>query len=235
MKRVRLPVARGVFVASAFLFALIALLPLRLALDWMDLGQRGLSARAASGSLWFGALQEAGIGPVALGDVSARFHLLPLFLGRARLTLESEDEANGIRGAIVASRHGFAFDSVDGTLRDAFFPPLPFGRIELEDFSAGFANGQCVQAGGSVRVFAGGDLATLGLAAELGGTPRCEGAALLLPLAGRSGRLDVRLFADGRYRLDLRVAADPAMGQQLVAAGLRPVPGGFGMRLDGSF
>ena len=85
---------------------------------------------------------------------------------------------------------------------------------------------------------AGGDLAALGLANGLTGVPRCDGEALLLPLAGRSGleRIDIRLFADGRYRAELRVAAgDPAMGQRLAAAGLQPVAGGYGLRFDGHF
>ena len=52
------------FLAAAFLFSLVALLPMRLALDWLGFGERGLSARAATGSLWLGALQEAQVGPV---------------------------------------------------------------------------------------------------------------------------------------------------------------------------
>lgn len=238
MRRIRLPVGRSLFVALAFLFALVALLPLRLAVSWMALEERGLSARAASGSLWFGMLQEARLGPVPLGDVSARLNLLPLFLGKARLALASEDPDNGISGAIVATRSGFAFDSIDGRLGGLVLPHVPVGRVELDDFSAGFANGQCVMAGGRLRVFAGGDLAALGLANGLSGVPRCDGEALLLPLAGRSGleRIDIRLFADGRYRAELRVAAgDPAMGQRLAAAGLQPVAGGYGLRFDGRF
>ena len=47
------------------------------------------------------------------------------------------------------------------------------------------------------------------VSAELSGEPRCEGPALLLPLAAGTGRerVDVRLFADGRYRADIVVGA----------------------------
>ena len=49
-----------------------------------------------------------------------------------------------------------------------------------------------------------GELAGVPLAAGFSGEARCDGPALLLPLASQSGadRLDVRLFADGRYRVD---------------------------------
>jgi hypothetical protein len=51
--RVRLPLGRTLFFVCAFLFALIALFPLRLALDWLSLDERGFAARErgeASGS-----------------------------------------------------------------------------------------------------------------------------------------------------------------------------------------
>ena len=48
------------------------------------------------GQLWLGALKEAQFGAVPLGDVSARLNILPLLLGRARLSL-SRDEARRAR------------------------------------------------------------------------------------------------------------------------------------------
>ena len=47
----------------------MALVPLRAALGWFDVGGRGLAAREAAGTLWRGALKEAQFGRVPLGDV----------------------------------------------------------------------------------------------------------------------------------------------------------------------
>ena len=48
--RIRLPLGRSLFFVCAFLFALVALLPLRLALDWLGLDDKGFAAREARGS-----------------------------------------------------------------------------------------------------------------------------------------------------------------------------------------
>src|SRR5688500_17079151 len=145
--RFRLRVGRKSFLAAAFLFALIALLPLRLALDWLGFGEHFLTARAATGSIWRGALQEAEAGPVQagpvpLGDVTARLNVLPLFLGRARLSLAGADAETGLEGAVTLSRHSFGFDDVTGRFRTvALFAPLPVSTLDFDDVSAGFTSG----------------------------------------------------------------------------------------------
>jgi general secretion pathway protein N len=224
----------AVFLAAAFLFSLLALLPLRLALDRLGLSEHGLTARAATGSLWGGALQEAQVGPVPLGDLGARLHFLPLLLGRARLSLYSA-EPGTFAGAIVVSRHSFGFDDVSARLRvGALFAPLAVPTVDFDDVGARFTSGRCTHAEGNVRAALSGSTGAVGLA----GQARCAGDALLLPLASPSGaeRLNIRLFADGRYRVEALVRpADPALAGRLVAAGFRPVGSGFGMRVDGAF
>ena len=205
MTRIRLPVGRTLFFVAVFLLSLAALLPLRLALAWTGLDRSGLSAREASGSAWLGALQEARVGPVPLGDVRARIGALPLLVGRARLAVSG---GQGIDGAATVSRHGFGIDDASGTLRAAaLFAPLPLSTIELDGLSARFAGGLCTQAEGSVRATFAGPVAGIPVASALAGEARCAEGALLLPLAGQSGieRLDLRLFPDGRWRADLAV------------------------------
>ncbi|WP_129790862.1 type II secretion system protein N [Sphingosinicella sp. CPCC 101087] len=235
---VRLPIGRTLFLLAAFVFTLVALFPLRLALDRLGFEERGLAARSATGSVWNGALQEARIGPVALGDVHARLNLLPLFLGRARLSVIAAEE-NGLVGAVSVSRHGFGFEDFDGRIRaGTLFAPLPLTSLDFDDLSAGFAGGRCVRADGGVRAIVSAQAGGIGISPELVGRARCAGDALLLPLAGRSGmeRLDVRIFPDGRYRLDLLVrSTDPAVGAALAAAGFRRVAQGYAMRIDGAF
>lgn len=236
--RFRLPLGRSLFVGAFFAFALIALLPLRVALGAFGFAELGVSARAATGSVWAGALQEAHIGPVALGDVGARLNLLPLLLGRARLSLAEPDEGAAFEGAVILSRHSFGFEDVSGRFRLGGLSPLPVAGVELQDVSAAFAGGRCIRAEGRVRAAAGGELAAIGLASGLAGNARCADGALLLPLASQSGmeQLNLRLFADGRYRAEILVrSGDPAVLARLAAAGFRSVGNGYALRLDGSF
>ena len=229
----------ALFLVAAFLFALLALLPMRLALGWFGFGERGLTARAATGSVWLGALQEAQIGPVPLGDVKARLNFFPLFLGRARLTLAGADEATGLEGAVTVSRHSFGFDDVSARLRvGALFSPLAVSMLDFDDVSAGFTGGRCTRGEGRVRAAVSGQVAGISLASGLAGQARCAGDALLIPLVSQSGmeRLDIRLSGDGRYRLELLVRpGDEAVRGRLIAAGFRPAGQGYGMQVDGAF
>lgn len=226
------------FLAAAFLFSLLALLPLRLALDRLGFEDRGLTARAATGSLWSGALQEAQLGPVPLGDLSARLNVLPLFIGRARLSLHGA-EPGTFDGAVIVTRHSFGFDDVSARLRvGALLSPLAISMIDFDEVSGGFASGRCTRGEGRVRAAVGGEIAGMRLASGLSGEVRCAGAALLLPLASQSGmeRLDIRLLPDGRYQVRLLVrTTDEAVRGRLLAAGFRATPQGFVMQVDGAF
>ena len=67
------------------------------------------------------------------------------------------------------------------------------------------------------------------------GEVRCDGAALLVPLAGAVGSLDVRLFADGRYSLRATIRGGGSLGAALRAVGFAEMPGGTALRRDGTF
>lgn len=237
--RIRLPMGRTAFFLGFFAFSLLALLPLRLAMDWFGLADRGVAAREATGSVWLGALKEAQLGPVPIGDVAARLNSLPLFLGRARVTLTRDDAAGPFEGALTASRNAFGFDDVTGQLRlGPLLAPLPIAALELEDFTAGFADGLCARADGRVRATVAGELGGIALPAGLSGTAACAGDAVMIPLAGESGleRLVIRLFADGRYRAELLVRpSDPTLGAALATAGFTPSGAGFVRVVEGSF
>lgn len=239
MRRIRLPIGRIALVAGFFLFALLALLPMRLALDRMGFDRGGLSARAATGSVWNGALEEARIGPVPLGDVRARVNFLPLLLGRARLSLASADPAVGFSGAVTVTRHSRSFDDVTGRLRaGTMFAPLPVTGVDLDGVSASFADGRCLDAGGRVTVMLGGPAVAIGLGRGLIGRAQCAGDAVLIALADQTGtaRMNLRLHSDGRYGVDFLVrTVDPATRAQLVAAGFRPAGTGLGMQAGGRF
>lgn len=205
--RLRLRWWRELFFLGALLFSLVALLPLRFALDWLGFADRGLAAREAVGSVWLGALEEARFGTVQLGEVGTQLRALPLLAGRARLDLRQQGD--GLRGAVTASRHGFGIDDATGTLESPALDALPPTTLDLADVSVRFGDGLCANAEGRVTVRMAGDLGGVPLAASFSGEARCEGPALLLPLRSQSGadRLDVRLFADGRYRIDVTLTA----------------------------
>ncbi|HYI38701.1 MAG TPA: type II secretion system protein N [Allosphingosinicella sp.] len=193
---------REIFFLCALLFSLVALLPLRFALGWLGFAEKGLAAREARGSVWLGALSEARFGTVPLGDVATRLRVLPLVIGRARLDLEQAD--GGLKGGVTVSRHGFAIDDATGRIEANALADLPPPTLDLSDLGVSFEDGLCVHAEGLVKARFSGELVGVSLTAGFSGEARCEGPAVLLPLVGQSGgdRLDVRLFADGRYRID---------------------------------
>ena len=212
--RLRLRWWRELFFLGALLFSLVALLPLRFALDWLGYADKGLAAREARGSVWLGALAEARYGTIPLGDVATRLRVLPLLVGRARLDLEQEDD--GLKGGLTLSRHGFGIDDATGSIAAPALANLPPPALELSDLSFRFGDGLCVAAEGLVKARFAGEVAGMPLSVSLSGEPRCDGRALLLPLTSQSGeRMDVRLFADGRYQGDvaLRLGEMPYSGR----------------------
>ncbi len=237
--RVRLPLGRTLFFVCAFLFSLLALLPLRLALDWLGMDERGFAAREAQGSIWLGSVSEAQIGTVALGDLTAQLRTLPLFLGRARVDLSRTDEANRLVGSATVSRHSFGIDDMTARLElGSALAPLPVGGVDLSDVTAHFADGLCTSAEGLVRADVAADVAGITLPGGLSGNARCDRGALLLPLVGQSGMeaLNLRLFEDGRYEVELAIRpVDDAMRDRLVAAGFGVSANGYALRSSGRF
>ena len=235
--RVRLPLKRTIFFLAVFFFSVVALIPLRVAASWY--GAEGLAAREATGSIWLGMLKEAQLGPVPLGDVRARLNILPLLLGRARLSLSQEGPDRHFDGAVSVSRHSFGLEDMTGQFRPgSLLAPLPVTALDLDDVSVRFDNGQCESAEGRVRATVAGELAGIPLPGGLAGEVRCAAGAMLLPLAGQSGfgRIDLSIRADGSYRIDLVVRqADPTLAPRLGAAGFLPSAEGYTRRIEGHF
>ena len=237
MRRIRLPLKRIVFFLAAFAFSLVALIPLRVAVGWF--GAEGLAARDAEGSIWLGMLKEAQLGPVPLGDVRARLNVLPLLLGRARLSLSRDEPDGHFEGAVSVSRHSIGVEDVTGQLRTGpLFAPVPIAALDLEDVSVHFESGQCESAEGRVRATMSGEMGGVTLPASLAGDARCAEGALLLPLTGQAGigQVNLSIRADGRYRIDLIVRqADALLGPRLTAAGFQPSAEGYSRRIEGHF
>jgi general secretion pathway protein N len=237
--RIRLPLGRTLFFLCVLLFSLVGLFPLRIAIDWLALDERGFAAREAKGSIWLGALSEAQFGVVPLGDLQASLRTFPLVLGRARVDLTRE-ETGPFEGAITVSRHGFGIDDVTARVDlAAALAPLPITNLDLSDVSARFADGLCVSAEGSIKASVAGDVAGLPLTGGLSGNARCQEGALLLPMVGQTGMeaLNLRIFDDGRYEVELGLKpTDQAMQARLLAMGFSPsTSGAYALRTRGAF
>ena len=237
--RIRLPMRKSLFFVAAFLFALVALLPLGLVLRWLALDARGFAAREAQGSVWLGIVRESQFGSVALGDLESRLRALPLLIGRARVDLEQAGDGDRFEGGLAVSRHAFGIEDVSAALTPGpILAPLPVAAFDLGDVSVHFADGLCVAADGVVKASLAGEASGVALPASLSGNIRCDGGALLLPLVSQSGmeRLNLRLFEDGRYRVELILrSGDEAARQRLSAAGFTATGAGLALRTEGRF
>ncbi len=241
MRRIRLTTARPALFGALLFAALLAFLPLRLVLGMAGVGDAGLVARAAEGSVWAGKLRDVRLGDVALGDLDAHLSPWPLLLGRARIELDSEVDtpARAIHGALGVSRTGVRADDVDATIAPGrLLAPLPVTGLVLEALSVRFENGGCVAAEGRVRATLAGDIAGVALPSALSGAVRCEGRALLLPLASQAGaeRVDLRIEGDGRYRAAVTLQANDATALALLGSlGFVQGPGGYALSVEGRF
>jgi general secretion pathway protein N len=240
--RIRLPMGRTLFFLGAFFLSMIALLPMRMGIDWFGLDERGLAAREVQGSIWFGSLKEAQFGSVGLGDLYAGLRGLPLLIGRARIALDRAEgtPADELEGAATVTRNGFGFDDVTGrlVLTAGALGPLPLSQVDLGDVSARFENGLCTEAGGTVRAAVAGDVAGIALPGGFSGNARCDAGALLLALASQSGMetVELRLFGDGRYTGNVLIrSTDATLRDRMVASGLAVTPQGYGLTVNGRF
>jgi general secretion pathway protein N len=238
MKRIRLRTGPAALFGAIFVAALIAFLPMRLMLGWIGLGDLGLSARQVSGSLWFGELTEAHAAGFALGDLAARVSPVQLLVGRARVDVAGKG-TTPLQGAVSLSRHSLGVDDVSASVAGGgAFAPLPVTSLDLDDVSARFRDDACDHAEGRVRATLAGTVGGVRLPQTMAGTARCDGNALLLPLASTAGTesIDVRLHSDGSYVADMTMrTVDPALGAKLQLAGFQPSANGYLLSIQGRF
>ncbi|WP_425229349.1 type II secretion system protein N [Sphingomonas sp.] len=236
--RIRLATPKGALWGALLAGCLLALIPLRLALGAVGLGDAGLTARRVEGGLWSGRLVEARWGDVALGDLDARLAFWPLLIGRARVELDGAG-ARPLHGAVTVGRHGFGVDNMTATLATGqLFAPLPVTALDLDEASVRFRDGQCEAADGRVRATLAGEAAGVPLPATLSGPARCEAGALLLPLTSAAGteQATLRVFGDGRYRAEFALRSpDPGVALRLERAGFVGGARGYRLAVEGRF
>lgn len=210
------------------LFAVLLLMPLGFAAQSL-----GVSARNSQGTIMSGALRDASMGRVHIGDVNARLHWMSLLKGRIGFALErgNAPQSPGISGVVGRSGGGLYADqlsaSIDGK---ALVKELNGAQLYFEKFSVKFSNGQCSDASGVVRLSF--DDSALGAIIRGGmiGKAECRQKDLFLPLMSQSTmeRAFVRIKPNGHYLLTLTISEPPAdMANALTLAGFQPVAGGF--------
>lgn len=218
----------------AFALLLLALAPLRFALDRIGASEAGLAAARVDGSVWSGRLDSASFRGVQLGDVTLGLRPLPLLLGRSRFVLETL----GAPGRAVLVREGSRVGLTDATLTlpiQLTRGPVPLrGELRLQDVTVLFKGSACEEAGGRVvtdLLSRNGDFLQW-QGPELSAEIACRGRTVLIPLRGARDGTEVNgtmsIEADGRYRLETRVVTgDLGLATALVLAGFRRRPNGL--------
>lgn len=225
MIRIRLATGRRTLFLAMFAAAMLAFLPLRLALGWAGIDEQGFTAREVRGTLWSGRLGEARFGELALGDLDAGVSPLRLLIGRARVWMRGDapDPAARLTGAVEVSRGTASVLDASGPMVPGnAFAPLPVTALNLDEVSVRFVDGVCESAEGRVRADLGGTFLGATLPGSVSGTARCDAGALLLPLTSAAGGegANLKLWADGRYRAELTlVPGDPLVAARLDGAG----------------
>ncbi|GAA3739894.1 general secretion pathway protein N [Sphingorhabdus rigui] len=222
--------------AVLLMLSVILFMPLRAIVSG-----EGVSARTVGGIIWDGSIRDLRLGKLPIGDVNARLLVGPLFLGRADILLSRGNAPYrpGFTGTVSRGFGSMSVNNLNATLPiAALFAPFPAENIQFEGFSAKFAAGRCMQAGGQVRLIMSDSLPGLNLQNGMLGQPRCDGAGILLPLVSQSAmeRADIRLSADGIYTVTVTLDAEAVeQGTMLTLAGFRPVAGGYRLVQKGRF
>ncbi|WP_058755314.1 type II secretion system protein N, partial [Sphingomonas endophytica] len=175
--RIRLATGRRTLFLAFFALAMLAFLPLRLALGWSGLDGQGFTAREVTGSLWSGRLVEAKFGDIALGDLDAGLSPVALLIGRARIALQGQgdDSAQRIAGTVEIGRNRAAVIDARGPLSPGnAFAPLPVTALDLDGVTVRFVDGACESAEGRVRATLAGAFVGQPLPGAISGSARCD-------------------------------------------------------------
>ncbi len=221
-------------IIMAFVF-----MPLKLAVSMAGLENTKFSAREISGSIWNGRIEQAQLGPFALGDLDAGVQFFPLLTGNVKLDLERPASTGnsglsatiGRQGSALLVENATTILSVGQTLA-----PLPASSIALDNVSVAFAGGRCQSASGKVRLSLDANIPGLDLKRGLLGDAICEDGVLVLPLTSGSGMEDLTMKLEGNGFYTARLflnGNDRAWTLLLPTLGFRKVPSGYAIKVAG--
>ncbi len=163
---------------------LLYFMPLRLAVSMAGLDDRAFSAKQISGSIWNGRIKSAKLGPVELGGLDAGMQFWPLFSGDFIMDVERSKGASGgaLQATLGQAGNGFLVADAAAQIQvGRQLAPLPASSIELNGFTATFANRRCQSASGQVRMSLNANIPGLDLQRGLLGNAECQDGVLVLP------------------------------------------------------
>lgn len=191
----RMTIPRWGLLALLGLAAMVALFPMRIAMDWIDLNDGGLASREVRGSVWNATLSEAQFGGASLGDIDASLSPLPLLLGRVRIDFSGGER---LAGNLAISKRSSGIVIERALIEDVDLPGNQQGLVRLTGFEARFVDGSCIEASGLVSIVV--NQTTVISAAPLANARvRCDAGAIFIALPVAGGGL--RVGADGLVRL----------------------------------
>ncbi len=226
-----------VWVVGISLIALLALFPLRVALDVTNFSRIGLSARQVAGTIWYGRLGDLHLGGRPLGTFEVALNPAALLLGRASMQFHRLD---GIEGPldgklVVGGRRGVMGVSGRVAVGD-MFAPLPIEALEFDDFTILFRGGVCVEARGRLTPIVAIPILGTQFSSGLQRSVRCDGERARVTLAGASGRERIEFYvqSSGAYRGWMSVRdAPPDAAIALSLFGFRPSAQGMTLSVNG--
>lgn len=191
----------------------VVFLPMRLAVEWSSLEERGVSARDIQGSIWSGALMEVRFRDIPLGSFDAA--LQPASLVSTPMVAISRPDGpehsaagqpfsamvGGSTGRLVVSDASgdIALDQVAGK--------LPVSAARLNNVAITMDEGRCVEASGDVQLVLSAWLGRFAAQNGLRGALSCNGDALQALVKGQSGleSFTFQLQPGGQYSAQLRI------------------------------
>ena len=210
----------------------IPLIPLRAAVDLLQLRRLGFEASQIDGNLWEGHMYDVHLANIQMGDVATKMSLDDISKGRVKLRLMgSEDATAAVKGAFGFGLGGVGLEKFGMTTPVMAGPP-PIGAVTLilDGLSVRFPNGECTEGRGEVRAYLSGALRTVGLPNEMSGPATCRDGKLSFDLASPDGRAEEEVTMIDMTRYKVRMFVKPSNAQiteQLQAHGFRSEMDGY--------
>lgn len=204
-------------------FAAIPFMPLATAVDLLQLRKVGLEASQIEGNLWEGQLFDARLGKIELGDVHSKLSLDDITKGRIKLNISGSDEVSRLGGVFSYGLGGAGIDDFTvGMPAMAGPPPIGGVTLILDNVTARFPNGECVDGRGEVRAYLAGALPAVGLPGQMSGPALCRDGKLTFDLASPSGReqQQITMLSMTKFRVRALVRpSTPRVGDVLLSKG----------------
>lgn len=209
--------------AIAFAIGLIAIFPLRLAIDLSTGPESTLSAKQIGGTIWDGRIGDLGLNGQPLGTFDVAAKPLPMLIGRFEMHATRIDVGDGpldMKLVTGGGREGVI--DANGRVEVArWMAPIPVEALLLEDVTVLFDDGQCAEAEGTIRALP--SFASILNIDEYAGVLSCnaDGRAKVEMATDRGGHQLALLFdAEGAVEAEARTSnAPPALAAALQLGG----------------